>query len=219
MEPDFWHTRWSEGRLGFHQRKANSRLKKFWRAFAPEHGKVLAPLCGKSLDMLWLARAGYAVVGIEISDIACRDFYTENQLTFTRQRQDGAPFVKYSGGGVTLWCGDFFALTPADLNDIPVVYDRAALIALPAKMRADYAAHLAAILQPGSRILLISMDYDENKMQGPPFSVPENEVRALFERKFSVDIITQSSGPDIVGNLADRGLDTLNEKVYRLQRL
>ena len=217
MEPDFWHKRWEAGRLGFHQQKINSRLKKLWHIAAPEKGgKVLAPLCGKSLDMLWLARGGYEVVGIEVSDIACRDFYVENKLKYART--DDPPFVKFSGGGIDLWCGDFFDLKPGDMADIHTVYDRAALIALPEAMRADYASHLASILRPGSRVFLISMDYDQNKMKGPPFSVPENSIRGMFENEFSIEIIAQSSGPDIVGNLADRGLDTLNEKVYLLQK-
>ena len=220
MEPDFWHQRWAAGKLGFHQQKVNSRLKQFWNALAPapvRGAKALVPLCGKSLDMLWLAQSGYRVIGIEISDIACRDFYVENQLPY--ERINRAPFVKYIGDDIELWCGDWFDLQPDDLSDVRLVYDRAALIALPEPMRTDYAAHLAALLQPGSQVFLISMDYDENKMKGPPFSVPEHTVRDLFENNFSVKIITQSAGPDIVGHLAERGLDWLNEKVYLLQRL
>ena len=323
MDIDFWHQRWAERRLGFHQVKVNSRLKKFWRAFAAEAepgATVLAPLCGKSLDLLWLARAGHHVIGVEVSAVACRDFFAENGLRYAIETgargmrryvggggdgDDGGddthprhprvplsgggdthprhPRVPLSGGGDThprhprvllsegvdthprhprvllsggddthprhprvplsggdggdgdgdsdgggdgdagvdieLWCGDWFDLRPGDLERARLVYDRAALIALPQAMRGDYAAHLAALLQPRAQVFLISMDYDERKMKGPPFSVPEAEVRRLFAADFAIDIITQSSGPDIVGNLADRGLDSLNEKVYRLRRL
>ncbi len=178
------------------------------------------PLCGKSLDMVWLAEMGHSVIGIEVSEVACRDFYVENQLQYTRKEDAPAgKFSKFAGADIEIWCGDFFDLTPADLTDVRVVYDRASLIALPEAMRYDYASHLATLLPSGSRIFLISMDYDESKMNGPPFSVPEDEVRDLFEKKFSVDVITQSSGPDIVGHLAERGLDTLNEKVYLLRRM
>ncbi|MDD9811799.1 MAG: thiopurine S-methyltransferase [Gammaproteobacteria bacterium] len=251
MDIDFWHQRWAERRLGFHQVKVNSRLKKFWRAFAAEAepgATVLAPLCGKSLDLLWLARAGHHVIGVEVSAVACRDFFAENGLRY--EVIDGARFARYVGDGgddthprhprvllsggdgddgdgniestgidIELWCGDWFDLRPGDLERARLVYDRAALIALPQPMRGDYAAHLAALLQPRAQVFLISMDYDERQMKGPPFSVPEAEVRRLFAADFAIDIITQSSGPDIVGNLADRGLDSLNEKVYRLRRL
>ena len=117
-----------------------------------------------------------------------------------------------------MWQGDFFALEPLDLANVVAVYDRASLIALPPAMRERYAQHLAMLLNPGCQILLISMDYDESKMKGPPFSVDEKEVRQLFEEKFSIQRIGYSSGPDIVGNLADRGLDTLTEKVYVMKR-
>ncbi len=223
MEHTFWHDRWAAGKLGFHQQKVNSRLKKFCDEIAPAKGaKVFVPLCGKSLDMLWLAEGGYEVLGIDLSDIACRDFYVENKLRYAREN-NAAPFVRFVGEHVgehiEIWCGDFFDLKPHHLDNIQVVYDRAALIALPEAMRARYASHLATLLPPASRIFLISMDYDEKKMNGPPFSVPEDAVRELFKNDFSVEIIAQSSGPDIVGHLADRGLDTLNEKVYRLTRL
>ncbi len=230
MQRDFWRQRWREGRLGFHQQKVNSRLRKLWDIFELAKGeRVLVPLCGKSLDMLWLAQQGYPVFGVEISDLACRDFYAENNLQYRIVERNGSgdsahdkaapPVVRFIGADIELWCGDFFALQADEMRDIRVAYDRAALIALPAAMRRDYVAHLAALLQPGAQVLLLSMDYDESKMKGPPFSVAENEVRDLFEYEFCVEILAQSSGPDIVGNLAERGLDTLNEKVYRMTRV
>ena len=224
MEPEFWHQRWAAGRIGFHQQKVNSRLRKLWPAFAAGAGaQVFVPLCGKSLDMRWLAAQNYSVLGVEISAAACRDFYAENNMPISRRPPaPNFPFAKFTGatGGarVRLWCGDFFKLTAAHLNGIRLVYDRAALIALPRAMRPAYARHLAELLRAGAKIFLISMEYDENKMQGPPFSVAEQEVRDLFADNFSVDVLARSSGPDIVGNLAARGLDTLNETVYALQR-
>ena len=218
MQADFWHQRWRDGRLGFHQQNINSRLKKLWRVFAPRIGEtVLVPLCGKSLDMLWLGECGHRVLGVEISEIACRDFYRENHLAVTRQSD--AHWIKFHGECIDVWCGDFFNLRAAELRDVRLVYDRAALIALPTSMRARYAEHLSKVLAPDAQLLLIAMEYDENKMKGPPFCVTEDEVREIFNRWFAIDIIAQSSGPDIVGNLAERGLDTLDEKVYRLQRL
>ncbi len=228
MDNEFWQQRWESGRLGFHQQKVNSRLTKFWNKLQLAHGDtVLVPLCGKSLDMLWLARQGHPVIGIEISNRACRDFYAENELPYTHK--DEAQFIKFNsgkfndspfnGGAIELWCGDFFNLKPTDMNEVRTVYDRAALIALPESMRTAYVAHLAMILPPHSQVFLISIDYDQTKMKGPPFSVAEHEVHNLFKDQFSTTLITHSSGPDIVGNLSNRGLDTLNEKVYLLRRL
>lgn len=175
---------------------------------------MFVPLCGKSLDMLWLAEQGYRVLGIELSASACESFFVENGMAYKVETR--GPFTGFASESITLFAGDFFDLSAENLSNVQGVYDRAALIALPESMRPGYAGHMADILPSGCRGLLIGIAYDERKMQGPPFSVGEEEVRELFEPGFSVDLISESSGPEIVGNLRERGLDTLEEKVYRL---
>ena len=217
VDNNFWHSKWESNQLGFHQEKVNSRLKKFWPELQiPSAKKVFVPLCGKSLDMLWLAEL-HPVVGVELSQIAAEGFYTENDLPVIRN--DQPPFVRYSGNNIDLLCGDVFDLTAEQMADVGGVFDRAALIALPTDLRARYARHLASILPAGCKILLITMIYNEEKMSGPPFSVTEEEVRSLFDTQFSVEKISESSGPDIVGNLRERGLETLTEQVFRLSKI
>ena len=216
MDRDFWLKKWQQQKPGFHQEKVNSRLQKHWHRLAAQGGKVFVPLCGSTIDMLWLVETGHSVLGVEFSEVACRRFFEDNQLAYSETSDDR--FNYFKAGEIELWQGDFFQMTESDLQGVRGVYDRAALIALPQQMRVDYADHMASILQPGSQIFLISMDYDESKMKGPPFSVEQQEVNQLFGQGFSIEIITQSSGPDIVGNLSKRGLDTLNEKVYLLTR-
>ena len=217
MEPEFWHQRWSENRIGFHQQKINSRLRKFWPCLGvPRGADVFVPLCGKSLDMLWLAEQGYRVLGIELSASACESFFVENGMAYKVEAR--GPFTGFAGESITLFAGDFFDLSAEDLSSVRGIYDRAALIALPESMRPGYAGHMADILPSDCQGLLISIAYDERKMQGPPFSIGEEEVRELFEPGFSVDLISESTGPEIVGNLRERGLDTLDEKVYRLAK-
>lgn len=217
MEADFWHQRWSENQIGFHQDKTNSRLVRLWADMGIGAGaEVFVPLCGKSLDMLWLAQQGYRVIGVELSESACEAFFSENGLPFS-SRRSGA-FREYAGESIRLLAGDFFHLQSTDLAEVAAVYDRAALVALPRSMRPDYARHMAAILPGSCRILCIGMSYDQSRMAGPPFSVAEDEVRQLFENAFDIDVVAESAGPEIVGNLRDRGLDTLEEKVYRMVR-
>ena len=216
VDDAFWHSKWEQNQLGFHQEKVNSRLVKYWPLLnAPAHGKAFVPLCGKSLDMCWLAEQ-QPVLGNELSDIAVRDFFSENTLT-PHVTTDG-DFSLYRANNIEVLCGDFFDLTQDHLKNVVSVFDRAALIALPADLRARYADHLGDILVSGASVLLISMQYDESKMNGPPFSVPENEVNILFQDNFSVEKIAESSGPDILGNLKERGLDTLTEEVFILIR-
>jgi thiopurine S-methyltransferase len=224
VEREFWLEKWQAAKPGFHQEKVNSRLKKYWDMIEqalksnPEldGGTTFVPLCGSTIDMHWLTENGFDVLGVEFSEVACRKYFTDNELEF--EESNNSSFRVFKGAGIELWQGDFFALQAQDLSNAGAVYDRASLIALPPAMRQRYAQHLSGLLRPRCPVLLISMNYDESKMKGPPFSVDETEVRQLFEEKFSVELIAESSGPDIVGNLANRGLDTLTEKVYVLKR-
>ena len=220
MDTNFWLKKWQDNQLGFHQQKVNSRLQRFWESMVTGHESVFVPLCGKSKDMAWLAQQGHAVLGIELSAIACRDFFVENDRSFEviEKEANGGPFTRFKDDQIELLQGDFFALTPEDLKDVRYIYDRASLVALPGQMRAQFSEHLARITKPQDRMLLITMEYDPSKMKGPPFSVSEEEVYRLFNGPFDIEIVSESSGPEIVGNLAERGLDTLTEKVYVLTR-
>ncbi len=224
MEREFWLEKWQADKPGFHQEKVNSRLKKYWKVIAQElkanpelNGDIVfVPLCGSTIDMHWLTDNGFNVFGVEFSEIACEKYFIDNQIEF--EELNHSSFKVFKGKRIELWQGDFFDLNSLDLANVIAVYDRASLIALSPAMRERYAQHLSMLLNPGCQILLISMNYDESKMKGPPFSVDEEAVRNLFEENFSVQRIGCFSGPDTVGNLSDRGLDALTEKVYVMKR-
>jgi thiopurine S-methyltransferase len=217
MDIPFWHERWKQNEIGFHQAGFNSHLQEFWPSLGlkPE-SRVFVPLCGKSRDLLWLRAQGHGVLGVEVSPIAVSDFFKENRLTPQITRRES--FEVWEADGLTVLCGDFFALTPEWLKNVQAVFDRASLIALPPEMRARYAAHMASILPRDTSILLVTMEYPAQAMQGPPFSVGENEVRALYEKHFRVasllrkDILTENP------RFRERGLASLHEHVYRLER-
>lgn len=218
MEIPFWHERWKQNEIGFHQAGYNSHLQEFWPTLDLKPGApVFVPLCGKSRDLLWLRAQGHAVLGVEVSPIAVRDFFNENAITPAVSMR-GA-FEVLEADGLTILCGDYFALTPEWLKDIQAVFDRASLIALPPEMRARYAAHMRHILPANARLLLVTMEYPPPGMQGPPFSVEEHEVRALYEKHFRVTSLLRK---DILAENArfrERGLTALHEHVYRLERL
>lgn len=215
MQPDFWHERWQLNQIGFHQPDTNPYLQQFWPQLGVAPGsRVFVPLCGKSRDLLWLRAQGHAVVGVELSELAVQAFFEENRLVASVRPQGG--FKVYEAVGIRLYCGDFFALTAADLAGVGAVYDRASLVALPPKMRPDYARHMLSLLAPGTKTLLVSFDYPQQEMQGPPFSVDEAQVRALYADQCAVrlllaaDILAQES------RFRERGVTRLQEKVYAL---
>jgi len=222
LEADYWQKKWDADSIGFHQSRTNKRLQAWWpESDIPRHAEVFVPLCGKSLDMMWLHQQGYQVLGIELSLKAVKAFFEENNLEFERHT-DGA-FEVFTGikeaTGIKLLVGDFFDLTAEHCRHCKAVYDRASLIAMNDALRPRYAAHLAAVLASGTISLLLVIDYDASKMKGPPFPVSDPMVMSLFAENFDIRQLEHYSGPNVVGNLAERGLETLEERVYRLHRL
>ncbi len=221
MQAEYWLNKWSDDKIGFHQDRANKRLQQHWSSLDLAEGTpVFVPMCGKSLDMLWLHQSGHPVLGVELSEKAVKSFFAENDLPY-EHRQD-EHFAIYTGThraqGIVLMVGDFFALTPADLAHCHAFYDRAAMIAMGDDLRARYSAHLAQSVAVGTKGLLLTIAYDQSRMNGPPFSVSDDNARTLLGDYFDIAELAHYSGPERLGNLADRGLETLDERVYLLTR-
>ena len=176
MEIDFWAQRWKEGRIGFHEGRTNAFLARHVDHLGAAPRRVLVPLCGKTEDMAFLASRGHDVVGIEAIESAVKAFFEEHELEPSVRELDG-DVRAYSSGRVTLLAGDLFACTKQHVGDVNALYDRAALVALPADVRPRYVAHLRGLLAPQSNGLLVSFDYDQSKLEPPPFAVPEEEIR------------------------------------------
>lgn len=215
MNPEFWHSRWRENQIGFHQSETNKLLMKYWPDICPDAGvQVFVPLCGKSLDMLWLADRGHGVLGVELSEVAVHSFFEENRTVPETGQVDG--FTVKSVGRVALWCGDFFNLEPAHLAGIGAVYDRASLIALPPEMRRSYASQMARIVPPGVPTLLLTVTYDESEIDGPPFSVGDDEVRELYGEHGEVTHLDTRDALKSSPGLQERGLKALTTSAYRI---
>ncbi len=184
MDAAFWTQRWAEGRIGFHQAETNRHLV----AHADHLGRggtVLVPLCGKSLDMDFLATRFDRVIGVELVDLACVAFFAERDLEPSVEHTPHG--VRRTAGPYTLWTADFFAVGSGQLGPVDAVFDRAAMIALPPALRARYAAHLHEVLPAGARGLAVTMTYDQGRVDGPPFSVPDAEVRAAYGEGFELE--------------------------------
>ena len=217
MEPAFWHDRWENQDIGFHQADIHALLPKYWpRLELTSDAPVFVPLCGKSLDMVWLAQQGHRVIGAELSQRAIDDFFAERRLAPTT-RASGS-FVVKSAGPYELWCGDFFELPREAVAGVGGVYDRAALIALPQALRDQYAATLASLLPAQTRTLLITLEYEQSQMAGPPFSVPGDEVRALFAGSHQLEGLECRDVLDGHPHFQQRGLTALKEGAYLLRR-
>lgn len=218
MQPEFWLERWEKNEIRFHQQEVNRSLQKYWpRLGLPRGATVLVPLCGKSLDMVWLRAQGYRVLGIELIQRAVRDFFAENGIDTTVSKQP--PFERWEADGISIWCGDFFDLTAADVKDITGLYDRASLIAFPPEVRPRYVAKLGELLQPGVESLLITVSYPQQQMPGPPFAVSEDEVRKLYADKFAVEVLHTQDILAKEPRFRERGLTRMEAQAFRARRL
>lgn len=215
MEHDFWHARWRQDQIGFHQPDVNRHLREHWPALGvTPPARVFVPLCGKSLDLLWLRMQGCEVVGIELSEVAVKAFFAEQGMT--PEREAAGPFERWRCEGIELLCGDFFALTAADLGRIDAVYDRASLIALPEAMRGRYVAHLHGLLPPATPQLLVTLEYDQSLMSGPPFAVLESEVERHYGTACGLEHLARHDILDESPRFRAKGLGALHESIYRL---
>lgn len=215
MKNEFWLERWEREEIGFHQNEINPYLCQYWQDLHPAHkGEVFVPLCGKSRDMLWLRKQGHLVLGVELSAIAVQAFFRENG--YIPHRSTAGKFDCYEADGIRILCGDFFDLSKDEVAQVSSVYDRASLIALPPEMRERYARHLVSILPPATPILLITFDYPQPQMPGPPFAVSTGEVEALYLGHAEVRLLAQLDVLPQNPHFRERGLSRLQENVFLL---
>jgi thiopurine S-methyltransferase len=217
LHRDFWHERWLTGQTGFHQSTVHPLLERWWPSLdVPARARVYVPLCGKSLDMAWLADRGHPVVGSELSSIAIREFFASTQLV--EQLVTDGDFVRHAAGAFEILEGDALALTPQLTGPLEAFYDRAALVALPPGMRDPYFATLAALLPQGARGLLIAFEYPQEMKGGPPFSVETTEIARLCRGRFSLRELERVDV--LAGNpkFAELGISALHEIAYALRR-
>lgn len=216
MQADYWIQRWQEGRTGFHRERVSDSLVRHWPSLGVDkQARVLVPLCGKSLDMLWLAEQEHEVHGIEVSGIAVRDFFDENDIQ-PRVEQRGRVH-HWHAGALHLWEGDFFEIGNAHIGRMDAIYDRAALVALPAPMRERYVAHLRE-LAADAPILLVTLEYDQSCMEGPPFSVTDAELERHFSTTHTIELLEDIDlmAGDEGERFRQRGLTAMHEKIWRV---
>ncbi|MFY0615722.1 MAG: thiopurine S-methyltransferase [Hyphomicrobiaceae bacterium] len=215
MDPDFWLERWQQSQIGFHQADTEPLLQNHWPALGvPAGSYVFVPLCGKSLDMAWLAGQGYQVIGNELSQIAIDDFFTGQGLVPDKRTEAG--FTVSSAAPYELWCGDFFDLPESSTRNVGGIYDRAALIALPPDMRQRYARKLTELSHSAAKALLITLEYDQSILPGPPHSVSSAEVESLFANEWQITTLVCEQTITLSPKFKQHGLEFVDQAVYIL---
>jgi len=217
MEKSFWLDKWKQNQTGFHLSEFHPLLQKYSADIFSKASSVFVPLCGKTKDMEFLYSQGFNVLGNEFSSIATEDFFAEAKLASQHPlnifEQD--PFIRYQQDKIEILVGDFFDLTSNQLKNFYCIYDRASLIALPKEKQKRYVTHIQEIM-PRATMLLITVDYDQQLMTGPPFSVDPFEVEKLFsfakiEQLYRRDIIQQEP------RFKAKGLTCFYQTAYKIE--
>jgi thiopurine S-methyltransferase len=184
MDPQFWHQRWETNQIGFHGSKPNPQLVAHFDALSlAQDSRVFVPLCGKTLDIGWLLANGYRIAGAELSELAITQLFAE--LGIEPQVTELGAHKRYSAPDIDIFVGDIFDLSGETLGAVDAIYDRAALVALPENMRGRYTKHLTAMTKRAPQ-LLITFDYDQSLMQGPPFAVSDEEVSRHYTGVYEI---------------------------------
>ena len=174
MEANFWHQKWENNQIGFHESEANALLVDHFGSLGlAQDDRIFLPLCGKTRDIAWLLDKGYRVVGAELSEIAIKQLFED--LDATPEVNEVGELKHYHAEGIDMYVGDIFAITQDILGEVDAIYDRAALVALPPETRIRYTEHLLKITQTAPQ-LVICFQYDQSLMSGPPFSIVEEEL-------------------------------------------
>ena len=191
MEADYWHQKWAEKDIGFHEGTVNSSLAAYLDQLELAPGaRIFVPLCGKTRDIAWLLAHGYGVVGVELSSVAVSELLNELELAYTEQSI--GELRRFTATNLVVWQGDFFALTKEMLGEVDAVYDRAALVALVKPLRDQYTAHLRSLAESTPQ-LLVTYEYDQSAFAGPPFAISEAEVSTHYADDYHIKLLARES--------------------------
>lgn len=178
MEADFWHERWENKKIGFHEGEVNAFLAAYFHQLnLAKHSCIFLPLCGKTRDIAWLLQQGYRVLGAELSQIAVNELFSE--LSLTPNICQLGKLKHYQAENIDIYVGDIFELSKNELSEVDAIYDRAALVALPTSMRVAYSQHLMALTGCAPQ-LLITFQYEQSQIAGPPFSISEQAIKEYY---------------------------------------
>ncbi|MFK7964243.1 MAG: thiopurine S-methyltransferase [Burkholderiaceae bacterium] len=218
MEASFWHQRWEDEQIAFHEKRGNHLLTQYFKRLSSSGvatrasatpTRVFLPLCGKTLDIGWLLAQGCQVAGAELSELAIRQLFDE--LGVTPQVSKAGQLMHFQAPDIDMFVGDIFDLSREALRPVDAIYDRAALVALPDEMRLRYARHLTHITANAPQ-LLICFEYEQSQMEGPPFSIDAAQVALQYKDQYAIEFL---GAREVPGGL--KGRVAANESAWLLR--
>jgi len=218
MELSFWESKWRQGQIGFHMSEVYPSLRTYLPKFGLDaDATILVPLCGKSLDINWLADQGFHVIGVELAVEAVQEVIRRTPDDFMISTKAGFSIYRANSMPMEIWQGDIMKLQPNWVSKADLVYDKAALIALPPEKRYKYTCKVQSLLTDKGAIFQQTFEYPQSEMNGPPFSVRTEELKEYYGDTFAIELLLEQEAPNLLQRFQNRGLHSyLIEKIYCL---
>uniref|UniRef100_A0A3Q1FV01 thiopurine S-methyltransferase n=1 Tax=Acanthochromis polyacanthus TaxID=80966 RepID=A0A3Q1FV01_9TELE len=199
-----WEEYWQKDNIGFHIDHVNPC--------------VCHPIMLLLLSVaVRLADRGHSVVGVEISEKAVRQFFEENNMTYSEEAAAGVPGAKVfksSEKSISLYQCDLYDFSSSVEGQFGAIWDRGSLVAVNPQDREKYAALMVSLMAKDCRYLVDNLLYNPTLYKGPPFFVPDEQLHSLFGHCCNIELLQAADA------LTDRtrkwGLDYLTEKVHLL---
>jgi thiopurine S-methyltransferase len=187
MDAHFWHNLWDKGDTGWHLENTNPLLlQHISKLNLKRSNRIFVPLCGKTVDIQWLLNQGFKVVGIELNEGAIKELFDHLKLKPTITKIDS--FLLYTAKNIDIFVGDVFNLNKTMLGNVDAIYNRGAIVALPPTMREKYTTLLKEVTHKTPQ-LVITFNYDQNLMEGPPFSVDQSLIEKYYANIYSINLL------------------------------
>lgn len=203
-----WEQDWTTDNPEFHSDEVNAMLIKQYDEFTRgrKHLKILVPLCGKSLDMNWLADRGHSVVGVELIGKAIEAFLHDNKLTHHVKSIPLSPEIqgtvfKANEKDITLIECSIFDFTAEVVGgQFDCIWDRGSMTAI--KMMKEgrlkqYTDIMLDCLKPDGRYLLEFFAPESSEGMPPSFKfVSEKDLHELFGERCTIQFLGKDKMPD-----------------------
>ncbi|KAF4074100.1 hypothetical protein AMELA_G00250680 [Ameiurus melas] len=214
-----WEDKWQEGKIAFHQPHIHQMLKDNLDKIlcGQQQVRFFFPLCGKAVDMKWLADMGHVIVGVEISEKGIKEFFEEHSLEYKEEPVPaipGAKVFKSSDAKISLYQCDLYKFSSAIEGQFGAIWDRGSLVAINPCDRQQYAALIMSLMDKDCRYLLATLEYNPELWKGPPFVVLEEVVKSLYGDACDIEVVQSKDAFEEKHKAW--GLDSLLEKLYLL---
>uniref|UniRef100_UPI00398F4C56 probable thiopurine S-methyltransferase n=1 Tax=Pristiophorus japonicus TaxID=55135 RepID=UPI00398F4C56 len=214
---EHWITSWEKQQIQFHLDEVHEMLKKHLNVMlnGRKQIRIFFPLCGKALDMKWLADQGHTIVGVEISEIAIKQFFTEQNLSYSQEPVPGMPgadLFKSSDGRISLFKSNIFDFSSLIAGQFDGIWDRGSLQPLNSSDRQHYSKLMITLMAKGCRYLLDTLVCTKDDFTGLPPKIPESEIRDLFGHTCNIQLLESSH--TLSGKQKYWGLESFIEEVH-----